>query len=269
VTIADAAYGVRLEFLGGVGIPAGTLALDGVQAWPRLTVAVVSDARGRTGASTVRHTRAEGTVTVDVAARRAELPEIVRSQPDFLVHPLLSTVAWLFANARSQVALHAGAFVGCDGAWVVLGERGAGKSTLLAILARAGVPIVSDDLVVLRDAHVCAGPRCIDLRPDAAELFEVTDPVRGGERRRMALGPCAAEYPLAGFLTLSWATRTALERTPAEARLQSLIARLPEAAPQELLELAAKPNFNLSRPRTLGRAHSAADAIATLLHPRP
>ena len=82
-----------------------------------------------------------------------------------LVHPLLGRVASRLALAHGFDGMHAGAVAGSSGAWAVIGPKGAGKSTLLASLNDAGVPVVTDDVLVFRDGVAMAGPRCIDLRP--------------------------------------------------------------------------------------------------------
>ena len=43
------------------------------------------------------------------------------------------------------------------------------KSTLLAWLALAGHDVLSDDLLVLADGAVAAGPRCLDLSADVGQ----------------------------------------------------------------------------------------------------
>jgi hypothetical protein len=121
-----------------------------------------------------------------------------------LVHPLLGRVASHVAPVPVADGMHAGAVDGTAGAWAVIGPKGAGKSTLLASLARAGVPIVTDDILVFRDSAVMAGPRCIDLRPDAKDFGLVVAVRPSDPRRRIALPPIAAEHPLMGLIHLEW-----------------------------------------------------------------
>jgi hypothetical protein len=265
VRVAGAAYGVRVVSSPSIGLPADALRIDGADSWPCLRLFVAGDVEASLTSSAICHERPEGKVWVDPERGLVELPPLARLRADFIVHPLLSTAAWLWARALSEIALHAGAFAGAGGAWVVLGDRGAGKSTLLASLARRGVTVLSDDLVVFRGTRVCAGPRCVDLRPDAADLLGVRSPVRGGERYRTPLEPCDAEQELAGFIHLRWGSRVQLERQAPEQRLRWLLARLPSASPSALLELASKPSFEFGRPRDLRRCQVGADELAALL----
>ena len=145
---------------------------------------------------------------------------------------------------------------GATGAWAVIGPKGAGKSTLLAGLARAGVPIVTDDILVFRDGAAMAGPRCIDLRPDA-KGFGLGVAVRPSDpRNRIALPPIAAEHPLAGLIHLEWScAETTLEPLDhREAIKRLLILRSEKGYPRDpraLLDLAMLPTLLLQRPRSM------------------
>ncbi|MFN2506155.1 MAG: hypothetical protein ABR540_18390 [Acidimicrobiales bacterium] len=111
------------------------------------------------GAGRVRLDRAAGTACFMTADPVGDVT---------LLHPFLSPVAAIWARWQGWPALHGGAFVLDGGAWAILGERGSGKSSTLAWLAAQGLGIVADDLLVVNEGNVAAGPRCIDLRPDAA-----------------------------------------------------------------------------------------------------
>jgi hypothetical protein len=112
-----------------------------------------------------------------------------------LVHPLLGRVASHVALAHGADGIHAGAIAGTGGAWAVVGPKGAGKSTLLASLATAGVPIVTDDVLVFRDGAAMAGPRCIDLRPDAKGFGPGVDVRQSDPRHRISLPPSSGHRP--------------------------------------------------------------------------
>jgi hypothetical protein len=182
------------------------------------------------------------------------------------VHPLLGRVASHLALAQGADGMHAGAVAGVGGAWGVLGPKGAGKSTLLAALGKAGVPIVTDDVLVFRDGMVTAGPRCIDLRPDArthgaAVAVRPSDP-----RNRVPLSPIAAEHPLAGLIHLEWsASGTSTVRLDYREALSRLLILRGEQGyprdPRKLLDLAALPTLRLRRPRSA----SGLDASVTLM----
>ena len=142
------------------------------------------------------------------SARSARLLTAATDDDGRLVHPFLTTVAVIFAWWDGRHAFHGGAFTDSEGcAWCVLGDRESGKSSTLARLSLAGVGVLSDDLIVVRHGRVLAGPRCIDLRRNAAVALgadATTVSVRGGERLRLTSTPvppelhCAAGYSLRG-----------------------------------------------------------------------
>src|SRR3954452_789873 len=255
---APAAYGFRIE--GAPGEP--WLAVHGADHWPLLTIErdpeqpegpflKVDDDRFR---ATVRSDRTD----------------------DELLHPGLAWAPLLLAERRGIDALHAGAVLGPEGAWAFVGTKEAGKSTLLAWLARLGAMVLVDDVVVFEGGNCLAGPRFVDLRPPAARRMAGEADVRGGTRSRVVLPPAPAEVPLAGFIHLSWGSELALEPLPAHARLERLPpprARLAAMRAQDgcpkppplLLDLAARPAFELRRPRRWEALAASADALGALL----
>jgi hypothetical protein len=165
------AYGFRLG-----GVPgARSLLVETPPHWPRLEL----DVRVEGGApplaervderTAVLRPRSGGWVNIDRASGKAtfSLPE--RPSDGALVHPHLASVAIVAAHWLGHETFHAGAFVAGGRVWGVLGERKAGKSSLLASLSLAGVPVVADDILVVDGTTTFAGPRSIDLRPDAAQ----------------------------------------------------------------------------------------------------
>ncbi|MGP0036370.1 MAG: hypothetical protein ACLP4R_17625 [Solirubrobacteraceae bacterium] len=187
-----------------------------------------------------------------------------------LVHPLLGRVAAQFALAHGADAMHAGAVGGKTGAWAVIGPKGAGKSTLLASLNEIGIPIVTDDVVVFAGNSVMAGPRCIDLRPDA-QRFGVGVLVRPSDpRNRIALAPIAAEHHLAGVIHLEWSsaetTLKPLDHREAIRRL--LILRSEKGyprSPQAPLDLGLLPTMLLKRPRSTHGLDASTALVERLL----
>src|SRR5207302_11137414 len=99
-----------------------------------------------------------------------------RSSDLYLLGPVMAIVAQL----RNKTCLHASA-VAIDGRIVaILGMSGAGKSTSAAAFARAGYPVVADDMVVLaeREGRFMAEPAYPNQRlwPSAVEaLFNQPD----------------------------------------------------------------------------------------------
>ncbi|MGH2874862.1 MAG: hypothetical protein ACRDLV_01290, partial [Solirubrobacteraceae bacterium] len=183
---------------------------------------------------------------------------------DEIVHPLLGRVGAQLARACGGDALHAGAVVGPAGAWAIVGPKGAGKSTLLSALAAAGTPVLTDDVLVLRDGVALAGPRCVDLRPGPPDFGPGTAVRPGDPRRRIVLPPIAAEHPLQGLIHLEWSEADiALDPLRPSGAISRLLALRGEkgypARPETLLNLAALTTVRLRRPRSWA---TLADSVA-------
>jgi hypothetical protein len=178
-------------------------------------------------------------------------------------------VALVMARWLGREGMHGGAVAVDGAAWAVLGDKTAGKSTTLAALALAGLDVVSDDVLVIADGAVLAGPRSIDLRTEAAQRLgvgEALGQVGTRERWRLALSPVVPELPLRGWITLDWGETTALESLSGAERLAALIphrgVRLAPAAADALLRLSALPHLRLVRRR---HWDSLAEATARLV----
>src|SRR4051812_3563932 len=194
----------------------------------------------------------------------------VTEQPlpaDQLVHPWLATAAGMWARWLGRDVFHGGAFALDGGAWAVLGDRERGKSTLLASLALDGRAVVADDALVLEGGAVFAGPRCVDVRGDAAAALAPAGPPpsRGGSRRRLSLGAVPSRLPLRGIVHLAWGDGVTLDRVPLAERIERLrehnaFHSLP-ASERTLLELAALPTVELRRPRDLDRVGESTAAL--------
>lgn len=267
--LAEAAYGLRVE---GVE-SSGCLALRGAANWPSVRVShetgpPVSDAAINGHHATFK------VLTGSVALDRVQGTICFRGHrrliPDEVVHPLLWPAAAVFARWSGFETLHAGAFAdpARRRAWVVMAASGGGKSSLLAALAAAGYEVLTDDLVVADGGHCFAGPRCIDLKLDAARalgLVGQTRLVRSSQRRRLTLPPADGRWQLGGFLALEWGSATATHRLSPSAGF----ARLAEhrrvgglgADHIELLRLAGLPMIVLRRPR---RWEALDEAVAVL-----
>ena len=231
-----AAYGIRLA-----GLPSDRwLAVTQVPHWP--TLQWHRDPRPGLDTFAVDDDDATLLVGKDV------------TQED-LVHPLLGRIGAHVALRRGDDAMHAGAIVGASGAWAVIGAKGAGKSTLLAALAHKGLPVVTDDVLVFGQGVAKAGPRCIDLRPDAALFGPGADVRPTDPRRRIALGPIAGEHRLVGLIHLDWCegTPTVEDLSRAEAITRLVVVQNEKgfpARPESLLDLAVLANVRLCRPRS-------------------
>jgi hypothetical protein len=175
---------------------------------------------------------------------------------DDLLHPYLGPVGIAFGRWLGRETFHAGAFLSAGGAWAVVGPREAGKSSLLAALARRGVPVFCDDLVVIDGLDAFAGPRMLDLRewpPSHLADERDVEPARRGTRWRVRLGAIAPVAPFRGWIFLRWGDAVRLERIPATVTL-ARVARWrgrPElpSDPAHMLELAALPAWELYRPK--------------------
>ncbi|MGA7305396.1 MAG: hypothetical protein WBW88_11000, partial [Rhodothermales bacterium] len=106
-------------------------------------------------------------------------------------------------SALGQVALHGCAAAFERGAFGILGETGAGKSTLAAAFSRNGVPVLTDDcLVVDKDGDTYyAQPSYPEIRlwPDALDrLFDgAQEMVRGNrysDKMRLSIGVHGLAY---------------------------------------------------------------------------
>ncbi len=189
-----------------------------------------------------------------------------------LIHPYLAPAAAIAASWAGWQTFHAGAFVHAGGAWVVLGAPVSGKSTLLAILARGGVPVLADDLACVRAGAVAAGPRCLDLRSDAAAALAAGEPlgvIGARERWRVTLPAAQPETPLRGWVRLGWDdVPGAVELGPgrtvnAIAQHVAVAAGRPDYA--ALLELAAAPLIDFRRPRDIDSGDAHADTLLAAL----
>lgn len=271
-------YGLRLR---GVEAARSLLATP-APGWPTVDVSIELEADETSAPAdalapdTARYRfTAGGHVVVQRSPRLAvfRFPDEAHVPPvRHLVHPYLCTPLATIHYWNGTPAFHGGAFIVDGGAWVVLGAKGAGKSTLLATLGTLGVPVLTDDLAIVPDDRVLSGPRCIDLRADAAQRLGVGDNlgvvgVRERWRYRLPDGP--ANAPLRGWILPDWGDAHGLIKVNATERLQALLANLALRAeppqPDILLRLTALPCYRFLRPRTWATAAGAErllDALA-------
>ena len=173
-----------------------------------------------------------------------------------VIQPFLGVAAAIASQWLGRTAFHAGAFVADNGYAIgFLGAKGAGKSTVLATMESAGVPILTDDLLVVGQRTAFAGPRCVDLRGDAAAALGIGAPlgvIGARERWRVSLPPISPETTLAGWVVPEWGDRLELtpvrpaKRLPLLVRHRALAIEPPSAL--DLLDLVALPCWRLVRP---------------------
>lgn len=262
-----AAYGLRLVDAPGTDAPlvasAGRWLLAADPSWPEWEVAYEPVAEGWASLSehfdeerAVLRAHPDGRLTLDRRAGRSTLMLAQPVSPEGLVHPYLASTAAFVGHWMGRSPFHAGAFSVDGRVWGVLGDQEAGKSTTLMALHRMGVPVVSDDLLVVEGEHVWSGPRCLDLRRSTAEWFDAgrsLGRIGRRERWRVDLPDVEPALPFAGWVVLAWSQDVRIEALDAAGRLGALAAnravRAPGVVPYRLLDLAARPAVQFGRPR--------------------
>jgi hypothetical protein len=216
-----------------------------------------------------------GEIVIDRAAATVlyRVPRAVR--PDELVHPYLAPAAAMIGRWMGRESVHAGAFAVDGRALGVVGTRESGKSSTLAWMAREGVDVLCDDMLIVDGDRPFAGPRSIDLRADAAKRLGAGTPIGvtgARERWRLAL-PKPGTARLAGWVFLAWGDEIAARPLPARERIPRIAEerglRLPPVRPDSLLELAELPAWELSRPRDWASLPRAADLLLELASATP
>ena len=268
------AYGLRLR---GLGEAAADLLVPAPREWPEISI---SAQIGRASApfDTIDNEQARlnlrngGEIRIDRSAATAVIRTPAALRPHDLIHPYLAPVAAVMAWWLGRESFHAGAFVFDDGVWAILGEREAGKSTTLAWLAQQGRPIVCDDMLIIGDDGVFAGPRVLDLRREAAAHFDAGEAlgvVGARERWRLRLEQAPEGLPLCGWVFLAWGDDVDVARVPAPERVGRLAAqrglRVPPEHPERMLDLISLPAWQLRRPRGWESLGHAADRLLAAL----
>ena len=264
-------YGFRIAGVDG----ARSLLVEAPGAWPELTL--------RTEPSGTREGPHEDLVGPDTASlplhrggwmeveRRGprmtfHLPGEVR--PEEIVHPYLAPGAAVLARWSGRESFHAGAVLADGGAWAILGDRESGKSSTLGWAGLHGHAVLTDDLLVLDGDHVFAGPRCIDLRPDAARRLGAGEPlgvVGSRERWRLRTAAVPSRVPLRGWIVLEWGADVEIEPIRGSQRLLALIphrsVRLEPSDAGALVALASLPVLRFRRPRVWESLPNAVDRL--------
>ncbi|HVF53262.1 MAG TPA: hypothetical protein VNC78_06595 [Actinomycetota bacterium] len=257
------AYGLRV---GGLSA-ASHLLPRADPAWPLVEVTVMGNAR-KAPPSEDEDTRVlympEGGYVV-LERRGAVTFHPDSSIPEEeIVHPLLGPIGAIFAQWMGREPLHAAAFIHGGAAWGLVGPSLSGKSTLLAHLHAEGYPILTDDLVVVEDRTVFAGPLCLDLRSSPPEI-ESGIPARRGTRQRIVFDESVPDAGLGGFFYLRWGSTLKAEPVPPPERIRYLAdnrrSNWAPLDPGALVHLARFPAWVVSRPED----GLAAESLALIL----
>jgi len=265
------AYGLHLPDLSD----AADLLVEAPEGWPRWQIVLA--AGSGTPTEFVEQSRARvcsepsGWVDIDLSTRTSTMNLPQELPHAEIAHPFLGSTAVVVAHWRGLQSFHAGAFITDSGAWAILGYKGAGKSSLLAALSGMGVPILTDDVLVIGEQlQGFAGPRCIDLRRETASALNVgvdLGVVGARERWRLQLDPVATELPLAGWICLEWG-EPAILPVPAHERIRSLYQSIALRVEQHdpgvlarLMDLLVLPMVCVQRRRSIATLNETAATV--------
>jgi len=192
----DAAAQVGIEFLSGPDWNPGRVELPPEPARPvydtpfgTLHYAPESDViGGRLGGVSLRCEPQRGLCLIGG-------PALAGQELYLATHPLATIALIELLERRGLYSLHAACVAPREGRGVLIaGASGAGKSTLTLTLARAGVPILSDDIVFLRPLPDAPGVQALGFADTigvtgyAAERFDEL-------RERLGAEPAADGFP--------------------------------------------------------------------------
>jgi hypothetical protein len=218
------------------------------------------------------HLVPRGSAEIDLNSRATKLIVPQKTSPQAFLHPHLGSTAVVVGHWFGRTAFHASSFVLDGGVWAILGDKEDGKSSSVAWAFANGLPIMADDLLITRDGIVCAGPRCLDLRPGAVEHFglgEDIGTIGDRQRWRVSLGAVPAELPLKGWIVLTWADEVGVRELAVAERFTRLVNnrafKLTEARPEAWTSLLGLPMFELRRPRDWSRIDSAMSGLLTVV----
>jgi hypothetical protein len=264
------AYGLRLEGIEGLR----HLLLPAPKHWPLLQLERRAPDGRPPGRSFVAEEWAEAhfgdnaSIVMDRQAGSAIFTIPSEVPDEALVHPYLAPVAGVFARWHGREAFHGGGFVLDGMVWGLIGEKGCGKSSTVAWLATHGHQVVCDDALVVTTETAYAGPRCIDLRAEAARQLGIGEllPLYGPrERWRYIPGPVSPELPLGGWIFLAWGPQTEVVTMPGSETLRRLSAQrsvlVEPVDPARLLDWAAFPAFEFRRARRWGTMAGAMEHL--------
>ena len=214
-----------------------------------------------------------GRVHIERQAQRTTFLIPDEPSPDALVHPYLASTAIVAGHWLGRASFHAGAFALNGQVWGLLGERTMGKTSTLMLLHEMGIPVVSDDVLVIEDLMAFSGPRCLDLREDVASHTgqgRYIGVVGTRERWRVDLPTLPVRLPMGGWILLEWSDGETEISTPSAAtRMKALVDNrgllFPNAVMHNLLDLVGLPALRFSRPHAWGSARAGLTALMDVL----
>jgi hypothetical protein len=190
---------------------------------------------------------------------------------DALAHPYLALPVAIASHWLGRLALHGSAFELNGRAWAMLGKKEAGKSSIVGWAFSRGHPTITDDLLVADGTTLFSGPRCIDLRDEAAAVLGGDGSQRTADRPKWRLRPgqVPGSLSIGGLVHLEWGPRVVVEPLEPVDRLRRIAANfvlgpdLTDAA--AYLELASLPAFRFARPRDVRSIDGANDQLLDAL----
>ncbi len=159
--------------------------LEMAYSW-RIGVDAGSPVLGSTGAGRLLRFPGLADFTISEDGKRVAVWPAPETNPETLRHLLLDHVFPRLLAHRGRLVLHSGAVRVGESAIAFLGPSGCGKSTLTAGFHEAGLPLLSDDGVVLTP-----GDGCTWVLPTYPSLRLWPDAVAGLFSRAPALAPMA------------------------------------------------------------------------------
>ena len=135
----------------------------------------------RRGEALVLHFARTAAFVVEEGARMVTCYPVGRTTFDMLRPVLINQVVPLLLG-QERLVLHASAVAAPEGALVFVGPPGCGKSTLASALARRGLPLITDDFLVV-DQHEGA-PLAVPSGLEPRLWPDSLDAILPGTRRR-------------------------------------------------------------------------------------
>lgn len=214
-----------------------------------------------------------GRMCIERRARRTTLLISDEPDPEALIHPYLASTAIIVGHWLGRASFHAGAFALNGEVWGLLGGRTMGKTSTLMLLHQMGIPVVTDDVLVIEDLMAFSGPRCLDLREDVATRTgdgRYIGVVGTRERWRVDLPMVPGRLPMAGWIHLAWSDGgTEVATLSAASRMEALAGNrgfLDTSAPVHgLLDLISLPTLQYSRPHDWDAASAGLTKLVGVL----